>query len=258
MNTINLIFIFIFGLVIGSFINVCIYRIPNGKSIIFPGSSCPACGEKIRTIDLIPVLSYILLRAKCRICREPISVRYPLVELLTAILFTALYIQFGLSYNLLIYLLIYAAIISILIMIFFIDLEHMIIPDGLNLAIGLLGIALNIVYPDVGYVHTAINMILGILLGGGLFFILACFGAMGGGDIKLMAALGAVFGWKMLIPLMFLSFVMGGLIGIILLVFKIKKMKDMIPFGPYIAIAGIITIFYGSNIIEWYLKLAYL
>lgn len=254
MNTVCLIFVFIFGLVIGSFINVCIYRIPNGKSIVFPGSSCPSCGERIRAIDLIPVVSYILLRAKCRICREPISVKYPLVELLTAVLFTALYIHFEFTYSFLIY----AAIASILIMIFFIDLEHMIIPDGLNLAVGLLGIVLNIIHPDTSYAYIAINMILGILLGGGLFFILACFGAMGGGDIKLMAALGVVFGWKVLIPLMFLSFIMGGIIGIILLVFKIKKMKDMIPFGPYITIAGIISIFYGTYIIDWYINILHL
>lgn len=249
MNTVLLIFIFLIGLCIGSFINVCIYRIPLGKSIVFPGSSCPGCGNKIKAIDLIPVLSYIFLLGKCRNCGQRISLKYPLVELLTAVLILLLYMNFGIS----MYFFVYLTITAILIMIFFIDLEHMIIPDVLNLIIGILGITLNIFYADGNLKFTLLNMLYGFLLGGGLFFILALFGAMGGGDIKLMAALGLVFGWKLLIPLMFLSFMFGGVIGITLLALKIKKMKDMIPFGPYIVASTIIIIFFGSNIINWYL-----
>lgn len=249
MDFLVILIVLLFGLCIGSFINVCIYRIPAEKSIVSPGSSCPKCGVKIKAVNLIPVISYIFLRAKCPDCGQPISIKYPLVEMLTGLLFVGLYLAFGLSLKAVIF----AAMVSILIMIIFIDLEHMIIPDGLNLVIGLLGITLNMIYPVDGYKTTLLSMLYGFLLGGGFFFILALFGAMGGGDIKLMAALGLVFGWKVLIPLMFLSFVMGGIVGIVLILFKIKKMKDMIPFGPYIAVASIITIFYGSSILNWYL-----
>lgn len=250
MDLLILIFVILIGLSIGSFINVCIYRIPEGKSIVSPPSSCPGCGERIKAIDLIPVFSYIFLMGKCRNCGERISIRYPLVEILTAVLFAGLYLKFGLEIKTLIF----AAIISILIMIFFIDLEHMIIPDGLNLLIALFGITLNIVYAGGNYKAAVLNMLFGLLLGGGLFFILGLIGAMGGGDIKLMAALGIVFGWKLLIPLMFLSFLLGGIIGIALIVLKIKKIKDMIPFGPYIAAASVITAFYGSEMVHWYMR----
>lgn len=238
------------GLSIGSFINVCIYRIPTKKSIIFPPSSCPGCLKKIKVFDLIPVLSYILLRGKCRNCGEKISIRYPLVELFVGFLFVLVYLYFGLSVKALIY----SAIVSILVIIFFIDLEHMIIPDGLNLLIGVLGITLNMIYPIDNYKIILLNMLYGFFLGGGLFLLLALIGAMGGGDIKLMAALGLVFGWKLLIPLMFFSFLLGGIIGLVLIVLKLKSMKDMIPFGPYITVASVIILFFGSDIVNWYLS----
>ena len=250
MSLFTLVFVIFIGLSIGSFINVCVYRIPVGRSIITPPSSCLGCGSKIKDIDLIPVLSYILLMGKCRNCGERISIRYPLVEILTAALLVGLYFKFGLEIKTLIF----VAIVSILIMIFFIDLEHMIIPDGLNLLIALLGMTLNIVYSGGSYKTALINMLFGFLLGGGIFLILGLIGAMGGGDIKLMAALGIVFGWKLLIPLMFLSFLLGGIIGIALLVLKVKKIKDMIPFGPYIAVASVIITFYGSEIVHWYIS----
>lgn len=250
MDLIIMIFVILIGLSIGSFLNVCIYRIPEGKSIVFPPSSCTTCGEKIKAWDLIPVISFILLRGKCRGCGEKISIRYPLIEMLTAALFATLLYKFGLEIRTLIY----AAIVSILIVIFFIDLEHMIIPDGLNLLLALMGITLNIAYMGGNYKYALLNMLYGLLLGGGIFFILALFGAMGGGDIKLIAALGLVFGWKLLIPLMFFSFLIGGIIGIALLVLKIKKIKDMIPFGPYIAVSSVIIVFFGSNLVNWYLS----
>ena len=238
------------GLCIGSFINVCIYRIPISKSIVSPPSSCTSCGERIKAWDLIPIISYILLRGKCRNCNIKVSIKYPLIELLVGIMFLLTFIYFGFGIEFIIY----SIIVSIFIIILFIDLEHMIIPDGLNVILAVLGLILNIVLKEDGYVTIGLDMLYGLLLGGGFFFILALFGGMGGGDIKLMAALGIIFGWKMLIPLMFLSFMFGGVFGIILLSLKSKGMKDMIPFGPYIVVASTIIIVYGQEIIDWYMS----
>lgn len=249
MNTVFMIFIFIIGLCIGSFINVCIYRIPREESIAFPASHCTSCEAKIKVIDLIPIFSYIFLRGRCRNCNEKISIKYPVVELLTGLLFLAAYLQFGNVFKLLFSLI----FISIFLMIFYIDLEHMIIPDGLNAIIALLGVTFNIVFPIGDYKSTLISMGLGLLAGGGFFLILGLFGAMGGGDIKMMAALGLLFGFELTILLMFLAFVIGGIVSITFLITKVKTMKDMVPFGPYIAMAGILVLFFGTSILNWYM-----
>jgi leader peptidase (prepilin peptidase)/N-methyltransferase len=238
---------------IGSFLNVCIYRIPRNESIAFPGSHCTTCGKPIKAYDLIPVLSFLFLGGKCRMCKETISVRYPLVELTTAVLITSQAWRFGITPEFFFY----AAMTAVLIVITMIDLDLQIIPDRLVAALGILGLlyVFFIRFPQYG-VSTLYNSAIGFVIGG-LFFLLIAIvsnGGMGGGDIKLMAVLGLWFGWQKLLVLMFLTFISGAIISVFLLM-KAKKMKDGIPFGPFIAFAAYIVSIFGSGIIVWYLNI---
>ncbi|MDK2918463.1 MAG: leader peptidase (prepilin peptidase) / N-methyltransferase [Candidatus Petromonas sp.] len=241
------ILIFILGLIIGSFLNVCIYRIPKNKSIINPPSTCGSCGEKLGFLDLVPLLSYIFLKGKCRHCGERISLRYPLVEIITGLIFLYIYIINGL--NLL--LLKFFVQASILIVVSFIDLEYQIIPDKIVAFALITGITLNIFTKDVG----AFSSLLGLAVGGGTLLIIAIIsgGAMGGGDIKLMGAMGAFLGLRAAVLALLISFILGGIIGLLLIVFKIKSRKDYIPFGPFLALGTIIAMLFYDEIIIWYL-----
>ena len=240
----------IMGLILGSFLNVCIYRIPKRKSISFPPSHCPKCDEKLKPLDLIPIISYIFSKGKCRYCGEKISLQYPIVELLNALIYVLLYMKYGLS----LYFFKYAILSSLLIVISFIDLKYQIIPDRLNLFCLVLGILFTLSY---GNIWLTVNGTIGLFVGGGLFLLIAIItkGAMGGGDIKLMGALGLYFGWKYILLISFLSFIIGAVISISLLVLKIKNRKDYIPFGPFISIASIVTMLYGQEVMEWYFRL---
>ncbi|MGB3368349.1 MAG: prepilin peptidase [Acidaminobacteraceae bacterium] len=241
----NIIFL-ILGAIFGSFFNVCIYRIPNGKSIINPPSSCGSCDHILNFRDMVPVIGYFLNRGRCRYCGEKYSIRYALVELLTAVSFLLVYIKMGLAFEILFIL----AIVSMIIIMIFIDLDHHIIPDGLNLLIGLSGLAYGI------YNNTSIkSMILGFLVGGVIIFIVAIIGPMGGGDIKLFAALGIWLGPLYTSFAIVISFILGGIIGVLLIVLKIKGRKDHIAFGPFIGIAGLMMILFGNEIINWYITL---
>ncbi|MDF2520917.1 MAG: Prepilin peptidase [Clostridia bacterium] len=242
------ILIFLLGLAIGSFLNVCIYRIPANESIAYPPSHCPKCSHKLSALDLIPVLGYIINLGRCRYCKEKISLQYPIIELFTAVLFLFLFERFGLS----IYFAKYAVLASLLIVIASIDLKTQEIPDRL-IVFGLIAGLLFNLY------NIRINMVqglLGFILGGGSFLIIAMVtkGAMGGGDIKLMAVLGLFFGWQLTILIALISFVLGAFISLILITAKIKGRKDYIPFGPFIAAAAIIALFYGHQILELYLQ----
>ncbi len=238
----------LFGTIIGSFLNVCVSRIPRKESIIFPNSHCPKCGTGIKPYDNIPILSYIILGGKCRYCKEKISLQYPAVELLTGIVFAIIYYTYGLS----IAAASYAVLCCALIIITFIDLKTQEIPDGLNLFIAITGI---IFIFFNGFKPHLLPGILGFLLGGGIFLLIAVVsnGSMGGGDIKLMAALGLWLGWKQILMVTLLSFIIGSVISIILMTLKIKSRKDYIPFGPFIALAAFIIILYGNQILNWYL-----
>lgn len=246
--------VFIFGLIIGSFLNVCIYRIPRNESIVFPGSHCTACGQPIKSYDLIPVLSYLFLGGKCRMCKETISLRYPLVELATAALITVQAWRYGITLEFICF----TVMTAILIVITMIDFDLQIIPDRLIIALGILGaVYLFIVqYPQYG-ARILYNSAIGFILGGSFFLMVAIVsnGGMGGGDIKLMAVLGLWFGWQKLLVLMLVTFISGAFISIILLLLKLKKMKDGIPFGPFIALAAYIVSIFGSGIIVWYLNI---
>lgn len=253
------IFIFLFGLAAGSFMNVCIYRIPKGLSIIRPASRCPRCNTPIRPFDNIPLLSFFILKGRCRACGEKIHWRYPLVELLNGIFWFLLFNRFGASLDVLPVLF----LISSLIVITFIDLEHMIIPDIITVPGTFLGIALSLFIPDpffrlerLGLMNSLAGAITGFLL----FFIIAILGswifrkeAMGGGDVKLMAMVGAFTGWKGVILTTFAGSLIGSIAGIAIILRK-KTQDTVIPFGPYLAAGAVVSIFYGQEIMGVWLR----
>ena len=255
MNMLIGAFVFIFGLAVGSFLNVCIYRLPLKKSIIFPASHCPKCGNKIRTYDNIPILSYILLRGKCRFCKEQISIIYPAVELLSGLIFLSLYLWHGLSWEFASKLFLFTS----LMVIFFIDLKHQLIPDVITLP----GIAAGLIFSLLSKSPSFLDSLIGIISGGGLFYLVALAGdkifkkeSMGGGDIKLAAMLGAFLGWQKILLVFFLASFLGALAGIIFLILSPKLRENrLIPFGPFLAIATAICIFFGNRLVELYLNL---
>lgn len=239
--------IFILGLLIGSFLNVCIYRIPKKESIILPPSHCVSCDTKLQPLDLVPIFSYLFYRGKCRYCGEGISPQYPIVELISGLIFILLFWRFGLGFSFIRY----GILSSLLIIITFIDFNYQIIPDRLIVFGFIIEFALKLIQMELGFF---INGALGLVMGGGLFLLIAVAskGAMGGGDIKLMAMLGFIFGIRYILLISFLSFIIGAIVSIFLLILKIKGRKDYIPFGPFIALATILAIFYGDKIIDWY------
>ncbi len=246
--------IFIYGLIIGSFLNVCIYRIPRGESIAWPGSHCPACTHSLSWYDNIPLFSYLVLKGKCRHCMTSISAQYPLVESLNAVLYIIMYEKFGFGADFIFY----SLISSVLVAIIFIDLKEMIIPDSLVLCI----LVLSVIHKAINYFLYGISpeligSFLGLLVAGGLFaaiVLLSC-GGMGGGDVTLIGALGFVLGVKYIVLNIFLSFVLGAIISIVLLATKIKTRKDPIPFGPFIVLGFFITSLWGKVIINWYFNI---
>lgn len=241
-------FIFLLGLLIGSFLNVCIYRLPQNKSIVTPPSHCTACNTRLKPWDLIPVISYLLSRGHCRYCNAAFSSRYAFVELLTASLFVWCLQVFGPSPELVKALL----FTSFFIVITFIDYDHQLILDKVLICLSIAGVVINL---WIGSVNI-LDMLIASLVGGGLLLIIALLtgGGMGGGDIKFAAALGLCFGWKYLLLTLFLSFIFGGIGGVLLLALKIKSRKDFIPFGPFIALAALFTLLYGNNMITWYME----
>jgi leader peptidase (prepilin peptidase) / N-methyltransferase len=245
--------VFVIGLVIGSFSNVCIYRIPRGESLIRPGSHCPQCNKPIKPYDNIPLISYLILGGKCRYCGKQIPFQYPLVELLTGLLYLSLYLFFGLQLVTFVYMLLG----TVLIIITFIDLKEKIIPDVLSYPFIMIGFLFSFFRKDL----TPINSLLGILAGGGSLLLIAVAGtylfkkeAMGGGDVKLAAMIGAFLGWQLTLLSLFFGFFLGAVIGIIVLVLS-KGKSEIVPFGPFIALGTMIAIFWGENIIHWYLML---
>jgi len=243
----------IFGALIGSFLNVCILRVPKAESIVLPGSRCPYCRKPIQFYDNIPLISYFLLRGKCRHCKRTISLQYPLVEGITAISSLLLFLRYGpsLSY------LFYFFFVDGLIVITVIDLYHQIIPDVVSIpGIGI-GLLCSLILPHL----TFFESITGILVGGGSLFLVATLyqwlfkrEGMGGGDVKLLAMIGAFLGWKAVILTIFLSSLVGSIIGIVVIVLKGKDFKYAIPFGPFLSFGAVIALFYQNEIISWYLQ----
>ncbi len=248
------IFAFIFGAVVGSFLNVCIYRLPLGKSVAFPASHCPVCGGGIRPYDNIPIISYIVLRGRCRSCGGRISLQYPAVELINALLTLFLFMKFGFSLAFLFLFLFCSALVVIT----FIDLEHRIIPDVISLPGIIVGFASSFFLGGLSWQ----NSLIGIVAGGGSLFIVATVyqlitkkEGMGGGDIKLLAMMGAFLGWMAVPFIIFASSLVGSVVGITIMLAQKKDSKLAIPFGPFLAFGAILYVFYGRQIIYWYLNL---
>ncbi len=252
------IFAFVFGAVVGSFLNVCIYRLPAGKSVAFPASHCPACGVAIRPYDNIPIVSYLVLRGRCRSCGVRISPQYPAVELVNALLTMFLFIKFGFSLTFL-FLFVFC---SALVVITFIDLEHRIIPDLISLPGIVVGFAASFFILDLYNTERVLgwlNSLIGILVGGGSLFIVAFAyqlltkkEGMGGGDIKLLAMMGAFLGWIAVPFIIFASSLVGSVIGITIMLAQKKDSKLAIPFGPFLAFGAVLYVFYGKQLIDWY------
>ncbi|MGD9731235.1 MAG: A24 family peptidase [Desulfamplus sp.] len=244
--------IFFFGASIGSFLNVCIYRIPKGESIVFPGSFCPVCKTSIPFYLNVPIISFIMLLGRCKNCHTPISIRYPIVELITAIFAVAAYIKFSLTVESLFWF----TFICVLIVISFIDIDLQIIPDILSIP----GIFIFAFSPVVVAEMTIKDSALGILTGGGSLYLVAVIyylirkdEGMGGGDIKLLAMIGAAIGWKGVLFTIFVSSLLGTVVGFIIMVVNRKAdAKLKIPFGPYLAAGAVVYIFKGEYIISWY------
>ncbi len=252
MEQLLLFLIFMFGASAGSFYNVCIYRIPKQISIVTPGSACPFCKKKIPFYFNIPVLSYFILNGRCHFCKHPFSPRYPLIEAFTGAILAALYIKFGYSVQTLFWF----AFISVLIIISFIDIDYQIIPDIFSLPGIILFASAPLFVPDLHLMDS----LLGILLGGGTLYLIAVIyylirktEGMGGGDIKLLAMIGAAIGWKGVLFTIFMGSLTGTIAGIIIMISsKIIDIKLKIPFGPYLSAGAVIYIFFGHSMIKWY------
>lgn len=256
-------FVFIFGAVIGSFLNVCIYRLPRSLSVVFPSSGCPSCGGIIRFYDNIPILSYLLLRGRCRKCRSGISWIYPLVEFLNATLYVLTYYKF--FYYSVWVVAVYFAFISALIVITFIDFEHMIIPNEITYpGIPLAFVAGAAILPDPFSRMDSLGLVqsfIGLILGGVFIYLTGVIGkavfkkdAMGFGDVKLMAMVGALLGWKGVLLTTFAGSLFGSVIGILLIKMKGKNWDSSLPFGPYLVAGALVSLFWGQELFMWYLN----
>ena len=244
--------IFAVGAIVGSFLNVCIHRLPSGESIVFPASHCPHCGEPIRPYDNIPILSYLVLRGRCRHCGDAISARYPLVELLTGLAAVACVGGLGVSAHALLTF----AFLCALIVITFIDLDYQIIPDAVSLpGIGV-GFAAALILGQPSWTAS----LAGIALGGGLlwgvaegYHWLTGREGMGGGDIKLLAMIGAFLGWEAVPVTLMIASLAGTAVGVGLMIAQRRDSRTAIPFGPFLALGAACALFWGDALIAWYL-----
>jgi leader peptidase (prepilin peptidase)/N-methyltransferase len=245
-------YVLLVGLCFGSFLNVCIYRLPAGRSIIRPASSCTGCNTPIRWYDNIPVISYLILGGRCRTCNTIISLRYPIVELLTGLFALGAWLRFGPHPQTVVYFVFIAALLVIT----FIDIDHRIIPDAISLPGIPIGFILSFLLPQIGWRDS----LLGIVIGGGSLFAVA-WGyhrltgkeGMGGGDIKLLGMIGAFIGWQGVLFTIMASSFTGTVVGLVLMLQSRKGMKTAVPFGPFLAIGAILYLFFGPQWIAWYL-----
>lgn len=271
--------VFIFGSMVGSFLNVVIHRVPRQESIVFPNSGCPRCGAAIRPYDNIPILSWLFLGGKCRSCREPISPRYPGVELLTALVFLLVFWRIGFTPILPVWLVLAAVLIALV----FIDAEHMILPNVITYPLLVFAVAIRLVFPlafsgryfgDLGFWPATAMMgqplwfisltcaLAGALVGGGSLWLvgeiwqrLRGVEAMGLGDVKMMLGVGALLGWRLSFLSIFIAAFVGALAGVILIARqKDKDFQAQIPFGIFLGIGSLISLLFGEQFIGWYLS----
>jgi leader peptidase (prepilin peptidase) / N-methyltransferase len=239
--------LFFLGLCVGSFLNVVIARVPEGRSIVSPGSACPRCSTPIAWYDNVPLLSFALLRARCRKCGESISWRYPVVELVTGLLFVLALAERGLTLDLIPALLLVSGLVAIT----GIDLDHQLIPDVISIPGIVVGLAVSALTGRPGW----LDSLIGVVIGGGIFLliIVASRGGMGGGDMKLGAMLGAFLGWKLALVAILIAILAGGVFAIAVLLLRRKGRKDPVPFGPFLALGGAVSLFWGESLLAWYL-----
>ena len=263
-----------FGACVGSFLNVCIWRMPREESVVKPRSHCPHCGILIPWYLNIPVLSWMLLRGKCASCKGPIAMRYMLVELLTATLFLAVFLKWAIPDDLHLLPISHGAMVPVywlflggLVLGTFIDFDHYILPDTVTIGGMIVGPLLSMALPVLHGCETwwqgGLMSLLGLVTGFGLLFAVSVLGekafkkeAMGFGDVKLLGAIGAFLGWKAVLFTVFVSSFLGSIVGLLLILSRNAKMQSRIPFGPYLSLGAVIWIFYGPALITAYLKLA--
>ncbi|WP_082789049.1 prepilin peptidase [Desulfolucanica intricata] len=245
MNIIALL-VFIVGACVGSFLNVCIYRIPAGESVIYPPSHCTSCGKSLKVFDLIPLLSYILLRGKCRYCGVSVSRQYPLVELVTGLFYLTAFIFWGCSWKTPAMWVLF----SILITSSVIDYFYQLIPNR----VVLVGYVLGLPLISLHSLQLLKSGLLGSLAAGLFLLAIAVIsrGGMGGGDIKLGALIGLYLGLYNTVIALFLAFLAGATAGLVLMLFGRKGRKDVVPFGPFLALGSVITVFWGEILVKWY------
>ena len=268
-------FAFLFGLAIGSFLNVCILRIPERKSIVLPASACPKCGAVIRPYDNIPMVSYLLLDGKCRSCKERISPMYPLVELLTGALFLGSYLTFGLTPEALKW----AAFSAIMIVLVFTDLRERILPDVVNFTGLAMGLAISFftppadgsakwlanrifAFPPPAPVLSFVDALLGAAIGSALlwlvaeaYFRLRHREGMGLGDVKMMLMAGAFLGAKRTLLTIFAGSLLGSVLGLVFILTRRKQPDYELPFGSFLGMAALLVVFFGTPVVNWYLSL---
>ena len=238
-----------FGLCIGSFLNVCIYRIPRGISVAKGSSFCPHCSARLHAPELVPVLSYLFLRGKCRRCKSPISPQYPAIELICGGLFLASFYNYGISLQTLVAWIAVSALITASM----IDIHTMEIPDSISIVLAVAGSLSFFIPGSVWWDH-----LLGAAAGALPLLLLALFSkerAMGMGDVQFMAAAGLILGWKLALFALFAGVIFGALAGVLLIALKKKSRRDHIPFIPMLSAGILFSMFFGNSIISWYLSL---
>ena len=246
------VFVIAFGLLFGSFLNVCIHRLPLKQSIVLPASRCPRCGHALPWYENVPVLSYAALLGRCSACRAPISIRYPIVEALTGGLFLWHWWLFGWTPLFAVRLALACALVAL----FAIDLEHQILPDAITLPGSVVGFVCSVFLPPGPIMSLA-----GIVAGGGILWLIAEIwlrvrkvDAMGFGDVKMLAMVGAFLGVKLVILAFILSSMLGGIVGVVLIVARRADMATRVPFGTMLAVASLAASLYGDSIVGWYLS----
>ena len=281
LETFLIIASFVFGCVWGSFFNVAIYRLPRGMSLVRPGSHCFSCNAPIAWYDNVPLVSWLVLRGRCRRCGAPFSFRYFVVELVSGLLFAAVMMKYVTAVTTKGHVLAGAAAVILhwllvggFVVLTFIDFDHKIIPDCVTIPGMILGLIASFAVPALvarypaspaGTTHLQgllLHGLIGLLVGGGIIWVIAVLGkaafkkeAMGGGDLKLMAMIGAYMGWQLVLLVLFLAALVGTLVGVSLIVARRAAWSSQIPFGPYLVLGALIAFFFGPELIGWYFGL---
>ena len=263
MSTLLAFYAFAIGAMVGSFLNVIIHRYPREESIVFPASHCPHCNAPIRWYDNVPLFSFMVLRGRCRACGGPIALRYPLVELANALFFLALFLRTGPTAGFVLI----AATISMMIALIFIDAEIQILPDVIDLpgiAIGIAcgALSLGVLYPNLTLASSWTDSLLGALFGGvtliaiiGAYWLVRRVEGMGQGDIKMMAMIGALLGWRAVFAVLLVASISGAVIGVPLAMRSERGMQIALPFGVFLGFAALVVLFFGPTLSAWYLSL---